>query len=143
MERAVNLPSRENEAGKKKYQGPRLVCYGSVAQLTRGGGGHGSDGSGHPHTKVCWIAEIIYGVDAPRTQLIRAWLTECYERREPWSLVVLPLYRRFGQRVAAFLDSWPVFKSVFRPLFDLGVRRAHQDRAAALVAMSRAADASV
>ncbi len=85
----------------------------------------------------CWIAEVMYGVDAPRTQLIRAWLAECYERREPWSLVVVPLYRRFGERIAGFLRSYPIFKGLFRPLFDLGVRRAHQDRAAALFAIGR------
>jgi len=143
MKKTVSLSSQESEAGKKKYEGPQLVCYGTVTKLTRGGGGHGADGSGHPHTKACWIAEVIYGVDAPRTQLIRAWLTECYDRREPWSLVVVPLYRRFGQRVAAFLRSWPVFKNVFRPLFDLGVRRAHRDCAAALLATTAAANASV
>jgi hypothetical protein len=142
MKKVVRLPSRESEAGKKKYQGPQLVCYGNVAQLTRGGGGKAKDADGL-HTKVCWIAEVIYGVDAPRTQLVRAWLSECYERREPWSLVVVPLYRRFGQRIAAFLRNWPVFKTVFRPLFDLGVRRAHRDRAAALLAMVGAANAAV
>jgi hypothetical protein len=138
MKKQVNLPSRERGAGKKKYQGPRLVCYGNVVQLTRGAHGTGADTGGFgTKTKHCWIAEVVYGVDAPRTQLVRAWLSECYERREPWSLVVVPLYRRFGQRIAAFLVSWPVFKSVFRPLFDLGVRRAHRDRAAALFAMGR------
>src|SRR5712692_356872 len=140
MKNVVSLPSRRNEVGKKKYQGPQLVCYGNVAQLTKGVGGHGIDADGR-HTKMCWIAEVIYGVDAPRTQLVRAWLSECYERREPWSLVVVPLYRRFGQRIAAFLRSCPVFKSVFRSLFDLGVKRALRDRAAALLAMVGAANA--
>jgi hypothetical protein len=142
MKKVVSLPSRGNEAGKKKYQCPQLVCYGNVVQLTRGGGGNGLDSDGQ-HTKHCWIAEVIYGVDAPRTQLVRAWLSECYERREPWSLVVLPLYRRFGQRIAVFLRRCPVFKSAFRPLFDLGVRRAHRDRAAALLATVGAANAAV
>jgi len=136
MEKLVSLPSPGSEAGKKKYLSPELVSYGNVAQLTRGGGG--TLGDGHStHTRACWIAEALYGVDAPRTQLVRAWLTECYERREPWSLIVVPLYRQFGQRIAAFLRSWPVFKNVFRPLFDLGVRQAHRDRAAALFAMGR------
>jgi hypothetical protein len=133
MKKAVTLPLATGEAGKKKYECPQLVCYGTVAQLTRGGGGGGRDADGQ-HTKVCWIAGAIYGVDAPRTQLVRAWLSECYERREPWSLVVVPLYRRFGQRIAVFVQSFPVFKSLFRPLFDVGVRRAHRDRATALLA---------
>lgn len=143
MKKQVNLPSRESSASKKEYQAPRLKFYGNVVQLTRGGGGHGSDGTGHPHTKSCWIAEVLYGVDAPRTHLVRAWLTECYEQRQPWSLIAVPLYSRFGQRVAAFLRSYPIFKSLFRPLFDLGVRRAHRNRTVALLAVTAAANVSV
>jgi len=138
----VVRPPRGSEAGKKKYQIPQLVCYGNVAQLTRGGGGGGKDAD-LLHTKICWIAEVIYGVEAPRTQLVRTWLRECYERREPWSLVVVPPYRRFGQFIAAFLRSCPVFKSLFRPLFDLGVKRALRDRTAALLAMVGAENAAV
>jgi hypothetical protein len=137
MKSAISLPPYQG-AGKKKYKSPQLVCYGSVAQLTKGGGGNGVDGGPNgPHTKHCWIAEVIYGVDEARTQLVRAWLSERYERREPWSLVVVLLYRRFGQRIAAFLRSSPGFKSVFRPLFDLAVRRAHRELAALLTAGER------
>jgi hypothetical protein len=139
MKKAVTLPSSTGEAGKKEYECPQLVCYGTVAQLTRGGGGGGRDANGQ-HTKICWIAEAIYGVDAPRTQVVRWWLSECFRNREPWSLVVVPLYRRFGQRIAAFLQSFPVFKSLFRPLFDLGVKQAHRDGATALLALVRASD---
>jgi hypothetical protein len=133
MRNPVSLPSARSEASKKKYQGPKLVCYGTIEKLTQGAGTHGNDGTGS-QTKNCWIAEAIYGVDAPRTQLVRVWLSDCYEQRQLWSLVVVPLYRRFGQRIAAFLHSFPFFKSLFRPLFDLGVRRAHRDRAAVLLA---------
>ena len=146
MKKIVTLSSqeadKESEARKKKYENPRLVCYGTVAKLTQGGGNGANDTGGH-HTKHCWIAEALYGVDAPRTQLIRAWLTECFERREPWSLAVVPLYSRFGQRIAAFLRSYPVFQGLFRPLFDLGVRRAHRDRSAALVALATAGNTSI
>lgn len=140
MKKTVNRPEERSEAGKKKYECPQVVCYGSVAQLTRGGGGNGNDGGGI-HTKACWIAEALYGVDAPRTQLMRSWLNDCYEQRAPWSLVVLPLYRRFGQRTALFLHSFPVFKNLFRPLFDLGVRRAHRTRATMLLAVGASNDA--
>jgi hypothetical protein len=58
-------------------------------------------------------------------------------------LVVVPLYRRFGQRIAVFLRYCPVFKTVFRPLFDLGVRRAHQDQAAELLAVVGTANSAV
>lgn len=149
MKKTVSLSSQvlgqetgqESEAGKKKYENPRLVCYGTVTKLTKGGG-HGHGDTGGNHTKTCWIAEVLYGVDAPRTQLIRVWLTECYERREPWSLIVVPLYSRFGERIAAFLRSYPAFKGLFRPVFDLGITMAHRDRTAALLAVPVAADTS-
>src|ERR1700757_356288 len=106
---------RQTQSGKRKYKAPHLICYGDVATVTRGMG-HGShDSHGASKNTGCWIAEALYGFDAPRTQIIRAWLTECYEGREPWSLLVVPLYRQFGQPIAAFLQSFPVFKIVFRP----------------------------
>jgi hypothetical protein len=142
MKKQCDSRVRQNQGGKRKYKAPRVICHGDVATVTRGSGTGRLD-SHSGASKNCWIAEVIYGVDAPRTQLVRAWLSECYERREPWSLVVVPLYRRFGQRIAAFLRSCPVFKSVLRPLFDQGVRRAHRDRAAALLAMVEAENAVV
>ena len=141
MKKMVSAPSPGSEAEKKKYQSPELRCYGHVAQLTKGGTGSGADAGGTgPHTKHCWIAEVIYGIDAPRTLLVRGWLTECYERREPWSMVVVPLYGCFGQHVAAIVRRYPILKSVFRPLFDIAVQRAHKDRAATLRVASRAAN---
>lgn len=137
MNKNTTLTRDGSQPGKKKYESPRVVCYGTVAKLTRGGTGNGSDGPTHPHTRTCWIAEVLYGIDAPRTQLVRAWLTECYERREPWSLVVVPLYRRFGQRVAGFLRTYPAFNCVFRPLFDLGVTRALRERARQTFTLAR------
>ena len=135
---------RQTQTAKRKYKAPRLICYGDVATVTRGSGGHVPDGaSGTSKPAHCWIAEVIYGIDTPRTQLIRTWLTECYQRREPWSLIVVPLYRRFGERVAAFLGRFPVFKTLFCPVFDLGVRRAHRDRAMSLLAVVGASNEAV
>ncbi len=134
MKNAVNSPSR-SEPYEKEYQSPHLVCYGDVSTITKGEGGRGNDG-GREHTKFCWIAEAIYGIDAPRTHLVRAWLTECYGRREPWSLFVVPLYQRIGQSVAVLLRYCPPFKNVLRPVFDLAVRRAHRNQAGALLAMN-------
>jgi hypothetical protein len=141
MKKMVKVPSERNEAGKQKYQSPQLVCYGTITKLTKGTGIHGNDGAGSLTKNPCWIAEVIYGVDAPRTQLVRAWLNDCYEQRVPWSLVVVPLYCRFGQRTARLLHSIPVFKNLFRPLFDLGVRRAHRDLAATLLAVDASTNA--
>ena len=120
---------KPERSAKKAYCPPELSSYGAVTQITRGGGGTTGDG-GSTHTKLaCWIAEALYGVDAPRTLLIRAWLTHCYNRQQTWALVVVPLYRRFGERVAAGVRSHAVLQRLFRPLFDRAVVCAHRDYA--------------
>jgi hypothetical protein len=128
---------RQTQSGKRKYKAPRLICYGDVATVTRGATGGMADGHSGTSRTPCWIAEVLYGIDAPRTQLIRSWLRECFELREPWSLVVVPLYCRFGQRIAGFLRTYPACKSVVRPLFDFGMARALHARATAMLALSR------
>jgi len=124
------------ERPRKSYSPPRLVYYGDVTKLTRGAGGGTGDHGGH--TKLpCWIAEVLYGVDAPRTRLVRAWLTESYGRRDLIGRIVVPLYSRFGVTVAGLLRRCPVLQSIFRPLFYRAVKRAHQeyaDRAVSLQA---------
>jgi hypothetical protein len=111
--------------GKKEYQSPQLVCYGDVALVTRGGKGAMSDiGSATGSmTMPCWVAEVLYGVDAPRTQLVRFWLMDSYERRTRWALIAVPLYRRLGKRVAAAARRYSIVADAFRPLFDSAVRR--------------------
>ena len=117
--------------GKKEYQRPQLVCYGDVALLTRGGKGEGFDAHGvGTHTMPCWVAEVLYGVDAPRTQLVRFWLMERYKRREHWALIVVPLYRRLGKRVATLAGRYSIVADVLRPLFDSAVRRSLRQYAA-------------
>ena len=119
---------------KKTYRTPLLSSYGDVTQITRGSNASGSDsggGTGHS-SRNCWIAEALYGVDAPRTLLVRAWLTHCYNRQQTWALVVVPLYRRFGQRVAAGVRSRAILQRLFRPLFDRAVVCAHRDYASAI-----------
>jgi hypothetical protein len=119
---------------KKTYRTPLLSSYGDVTQITRGNLNVGSDGTGGASSKNagCWIAEALYGIDAPRTHLVRAWLKHCYAQRQPWALVVVPLYRRFGQRVATGVRSYAVLQRLFRPLFDRAVVCAHRDYASAI-----------
>jgi hypothetical protein len=117
--------------GKKDYQRPQLVCYGEVALVTRGGKGAMTDANtGGGMTMHCWVAEVLYGVHAPRTQLVRSWLTECYEQRELWALIVVPLYRRLGRRAAAAAQRYSFVAGVLRPLFDSAVRRSLRHYAA-------------
>jgi len=69
-------------------------------------------------TRKCWIAEALYGYDTPRVLLVRGWLTECYDRRIWWALAIVPLYVKFGERVAAAIRVSPGLARLFRPAFD-------------------------
>jgi len=117
---------------KKTYHPPELSFYGDITEITRGANSNGSDGGGGSgsHSKNCWIAEALYGVDAPRTHLVRSWLRECYQARERWALIAVPMYSRFGQQVAKLVRSYRVAQRLFRPLFDHAVNCAHREYAA-------------
>jgi len=119
---------------KKAYRPPVLSQYGDVKRLTGGMMGSGADGGTVTNSKACWIAEALYGVDTPRVALVRGWLVGCYDRREGWALLVVPLYRHAGQRVAAALRMFPVLQRIFRPLFDRAARRAFREVALRAVA---------
>ena len=120
---------------KKVYRSPVLSQYGDVKRLTGGGnGGAGDGGATAGKTKVCWVAEALYGIEAPSVVLVRAWLTTCSERRDWWAHIIVPLYARFGQRVASAILIFPAMKRIFRPVFDRAVRRAFQEYAVRAVA---------
>ena len=59
---------------------------------------------------------------------------ECYERRTRWALIVVPLYRRLGRRVAAAARRYSIVADALRPLFDFAVRRSLRHYAAMLLA---------
>lgn len=102
--------------GRKPYTPPRLTHYGHVKDVVKGTAGGGSDGAAN-HSKVCWIAEAIYGVADPRTLLLRASLSDRYVRRQRgWTLVAL--YRRIGPGVAALIRRGLVPRTAIAPLFD-------------------------
>lgn len=120
---------------KKVYRTPVLSQYGDVKRLTGGmAGGMGDGGGTTGNSMSCWIAETLYGVDAPRVALVRGWLARCYDRREWWALFIVPLYGRFGQRVAAAIRVFPALQRIFRPIFDRAVCRAYREYAVRAVA---------
>jgi hypothetical protein len=121
---------------RKPYSPPRLVAYGHVKDIIQGGGGKkfdsgGSAGAGN--SKGCWIAEALYGVEDPRTLLLRAWLSVAYDERRPgWRLIAL--YTKFGRVTAGLIYRGYVPRMLFRPLFDALVNKALNDRAQAIIA---------
>jgi hypothetical protein len=111
------------EEPKKPYSAPRLVKYGDLRQLTRGGTGRRRDAIGR--TRICWIAEVLYGADDPRTHLLRMWLVDVYSKTAIGSIVVA-LYKLFGRELSALVRRSSLLRQMLRPVFDAGLVRAHR-----------------
>ena len=111
---------------KKPYSAPRLVKHGDLRKLTRGGRGrlHDAGGSG-AHTRICWIAEALYGAADPRTHLLRMWLVDVYSKTAVGSIVV-GLYKLFGRELAALVRRSSLLQGLLRPVFEAGLVRAHK-----------------
>ncbi len=124
-------------ASKKPYATPQVMSYGHVKDIIQGGGGKKSDATGTPpggNSKLtCWIAEQLYGVDDPRTWLLRAWLARVYdERGRGWQFVAL--YRRFGRSTARLIAREYLPRAPFYAVFDALLDRALDASAVAAVA---------
>jgi hypothetical protein len=111
---------------KRPYEPPKLVQYGDLQKLTRnglGGSGDGTNGGQLNHSKQCWIAEVLFGVDDPRTQILRVWLSDIYVHTAAGKPIVA-IYRAIGRQVAALARRSAILRSMLRPLFERGLRRA-------------------
>jgi len=112
----------ESSTTRKPYSTPRLIEFGHIKDIVLGARGKKVDFGGG-HSKMCWIAETLYGVDDARVVLLRCWLNIVWaERRRGWILVTL--YRTFGRPVAASLSRGWLPATPFRRLFDSLVERA-------------------
>jgi hypothetical protein len=123
---------------RKPYTPPRLVCYGSVKDIVQGGGGTKADGPGNPSTKSCWVAEALYGVDAPRTTLLRAWVTRQHVEKGRWRLFAA-LYSRYGRAAAEAIHRGRLPRQWVRPSFDFLVDTAFDASARAIRAAGHSA----
>jgi hypothetical protein len=100
---------------RKPYTPPRLVSYGHVKDIVQGNDGGMSDTPGT--TRMCRVAEVLYGAADARTLLLRGWFTAVHaERRPGWLLV--EMYRRAGPRAAALLEAGRLPRALFLPLFN-------------------------
>lgn len=122
-----NSESQDNKVSrsKKTYAAPRLVVYGKLQELTKGGAGQNGDGGGLTKNPPCWIAEALYGPSDIRTHLLRAWLLTDYSK-SPVGAAVVSVYQSVGQPVARLTRRSRMLKQVWRPLFDRGVRAAQR-----------------
>lgn len=78
----------------------------------QGSGGSGGGGAAASMlTKGCWVAEAIFGIDAPETNMARFYVNELapVEFRE-W-------YLTYGQELAEKVKVDPVLREILRPLF--------------------------
>ena len=122
MSQSVN-DTPQPAAGRKPYTPPRVISYGHVKDIIQGATGKHADGPGVLSKVTCWIAEVLYGVNDPRTLLLRAWLTAAYEQRRPgWRWIAL--YRRFGQTTANLISRGYLPRQLFQPIFDRLVENA-------------------
>lgn len=69
----------------------------------------------------CWIAEAIYGPNAPETGVVRWWLNTHFVKR-PVGRVVMTCYRKYGRQIAECVQRWNWLKLVLRPLFNVALR---------------------
>lgn len=117
--------TRDHKAAEPKepYSAPRLVKYGDLRQLTRGGRGRRRDAIGR--TRICWIAEVLYGADDPRTHILRIWLMDVYSRTALGSIVVAA-YGRIGRQLSTLARRSSLLRGILRPLFEAGLVRAHK-----------------
>lgn len=71
----------------------------------------------------CWIAEAIYGIDDPRTHLVRAFLNGPF-RETLLGRFVMSFYLTFGQFIASQVRRYDFLKRALKPLFDRALREA-------------------
>ena len=95
-----------------------LASYGPWMAAIQAAGQAGSAAA-----KACWIAEALYGVNDWRTHLLRSWLNDEFKRTR-FGRVVMALYIRFGERIAARVKKSRALRFAIRPLFEMALKRA-------------------
>lgn len=71
----------------------------------------------------CWIAEAVYGVEDPRTHIVRAYLNGPF-RETLFGSAVMALYLAIGEKIAAAVRRSTLLRKAFLPLFNLALRKA-------------------
>lgn len=73
--------------------------------------------------KSCWIAEVIYGSDDPRTHLLRWYLNGPFTESHGGA-AVMAVYRAIGRPVAWLARRSRLIRAALTPLFESALRRA-------------------
>lgn len=91
-------------AGNQALWGSAIEAAGAATGGALSAAGGGALG--------CWVAEVLYGVDDPRTHLARAWVRAHPERS------FVRLYQRHGKAWARWLEAHPWVKPLVQPIWD-------------------------
>ncbi|MGB7218034.1 MAG: hypothetical protein WBD07_04415 [Vicinamibacterales bacterium] len=125
MSATVKSVESQTADSRKPYTKPQLISYGHVKDIVQGSGGAMGDGGGNM-SRMCWVADAIYGESSPRTTLLRAWLTRAYDERRRWWLLI-SVYRVCGRTVAGLIRRGHFPRRLFVPLFDYLLIQANDD----------------
>lgn len=74
---------------------------------------------------LCWIAEVIYGVDDERTHLVRKWLKNDFIKTQEGFPIVIT-YAQHGQAIANIAKKSPELRKALRPWFNKAVAEARR-----------------
>jgi hypothetical protein len=74
--------------------------------------------------KGCWIAAAVYdGWDDPRVAEARNFIFNIWPSRSYLGEIVARLYAAIGEKVARIVKRSSILRSIFKPLFDIAVRK--------------------
>lgn len=125
----LDMASQSLMAGRGQDVGEHGQAMSLAGQLAGDATGTGNQiirGS-QPMGSGCWIAEAIYGIDDPRTHLVRAWLNGPF-RAKLYGRMVMSLYLKIGRTVAAMVRMSSALRCLLKPLFDKALTRALAER---------------
>ena len=117
-----NVPTTGAQVGAGLNQALLLALLGQGLGLFGAGAGAGAGAAATSAAMTplvaglamgCWISEVLYGIQAAETKLLRLWFNL---KRPTWW--VTKLYLKYGQRVAAWLTRHVWAQPLLRRLFD-------------------------
>jgi hypothetical protein len=76
-----------------------------------------------PLLGLCWVAEVLYGVDDERTHSIRYWLNNDEQLDEDWG-EFKSAYQRYGKKIAEVAANSPSLRAKLLPVFERALVKA-------------------
>jgi hypothetical protein len=82
-----------------------------------------------PFVAPCYIAAVVFGEDfftGYKTNLVRNYLVNVYEKTGFKAQLVMGLYRKYGKKVAKMTEKSTILKSIFTKLFTSVLKKAEE-----------------